>query len=169
MLYQTFPGANQGELNQRFVPLVSGETCAIVAKSIGLDELLHVDSATKTSKNVLGDAIEAVIAAIYLDGGFEVAEEFIVRCWGPLFLSKFSILREPKTELQEWLIKRDGVRPIYTVINREGPAHEPIFTVELQAIGFASVTGIGRSRQGAEQSAATAFLIREGVWKEETA
>lgn len=76
------------------------------------------------------------------------------------------LLRSAKTELQEWLAQRDGLRPSYAVVSREGPDHEPVFTVSVEADGFAAINGVGPSRQSAEQAAATAFLIREGVWEE---
>lgn len=172
MLFHRYPDARQGELAVRLNALVSGESCGAIALEIGLDKLIHADPVAKSAKgrkvgNALADAVEALIAAIYLDGGMEPARAFIARHWEHRAEAVAKLLRSAKTELQEWLVQHDGLRPNYSIVSREGPDHEPVFTVSVEAKGFAAISGIGPSRQAAEQAAAAAFLIREGVWSEE--
>ena len=168
MLFRIYPKAAQGELAVRLSALVSGDACADVADELGIAELIHADSAVKgaqgrKAKNVRADAVEALIAAIYLDGGLQQASDFILRIWEKRAQQSVRAVRDSKTMLQEWLAQRDSARPSYAIVAREGPDHEPIFTVELQAPGFEPCLGKGRSRQAAEQAAASAFLEREGV------
>ncbi len=172
MLFRRYPEARQGELAVRLNALVSGESCGVIAIEIGLDKLIHADPVAKAAKgrkvgNALADAVEALIAAIYLDGGLEPARAFIARHWEKRAEAVAGLLRSAKTELQEWLAQRDGLRPSYAVVSREGPDHEPVFTVSVEAEGFAAISGVGPSRQSAEQAAAAEFLIREGIWVEE--
>ena len=125
-----------------------------------------------------GDLISAVAASaalpaifkpvrrdgrIYLDGGLDKAAGFILRVWEKRAQRVLRAMRDPKTMLQEWLAQQNSARPVYAIVGREGPDHEPIFTVEVQAPGFSPSLGRGRSRQAAEQAAAAAFLAREGV------
>lgn len=168
MLFHAHPEATQGELNLRLIALVSGETCARIAEEIGLRDLVLADipltsQKGRKTKNVLADALEALVAAVYLDGGMGAAKAFVLRYWEPIAKAGLTITREPKTELQEWLVKLGGKRPAYAISGREGPEHEPVFTVTLEVDGFVPLAGKGRSKQAAEQAAALAFLVREGV------
>lgn len=168
MLFRLYPDAHQGELAVRLSALVSGDACAEIAEEIGIVDLIHADAAVKgaqgrKAKNVRADAVEALIAAIYLDGGMEKTANFILRHWEERARTVLRVVRDAKTVLQEWLAQRDGTRPSYVIVGREGPDHEPLFTVEIQAAGFPSAAGKGRSRQAAEQAAAAEFLLREGV------
>jgi ribonuclease-3 len=174
MLFHRFPEAREGELAPRFNALVDARTCAAIGIELGLDELIRADAALKVSKggksgNYLADAVEALIAAIYLDGGMEPARAFILRYWEPRSSSVVEKPRNPKSELQEWVAQAKGARPEYMIETREGPDHEPIFTVVVSVEGFEPARASGRSRRGAEEAAATEFLIREGVWTEERA
>ncbi len=171
MLFRAYPDAAQGELAVRLSALVSGDACAEVAEEIGIVDFIHADAAVKgaqgrKAKNVRADAVEALIAAIYLDGGLEKAAAFILGIWERRAQKAVRAIRDSKTMLQEWLARRDSARPVYVIVGREGPDHEPVFTVEVQAPGFDGTTGRGRSRQAAEQAAAAAFLAREGVTAE---
>lgn len=174
MLFRLYPNASQGELAVRLSSLVSGDACAEVAEEIGIVEFIHADAAVKgaqgrKAKNVRADAIEALIAAIYLDGGLERASAFILGLWEKRSQKPVRDMRDAKTLLQEWLAQRDGARPVYTILTRVGPDHDPVFTVEVQAPAFAAAVGEGRTRQAAEQAAASAFLRREGIAGEEEA
>ena len=168
MLFSAHPDAAQGELAARLNALVSGATCAEIAEQIGLVSLIHAESAVKSLKgkarNVSADAIEAVIAAIYLDAGLEAARTFILRYWQPRANAVVAVPREPKTELQEWAHQTVQSSPSYQIDGREGPDHDPQFTVSVVVQGFPPSTGKGRSKREAEQSAAAAMLRREGVW-----
>lgn len=166
LLLQSFPEAREGELAVRLNALVRGETCAEVASDLKLAEIIRADSAIRsgTSKvrNVLADAVEALIAAIYLDGGIEAARRFILANWGPRSRAIAEVPRDAKTELQEWAVQATGKLPIYSIIGREGPDHAPQFTVLVELPGYQPAQAQGRSKQNAERAAARAFLDREG-------
>ena len=169
MLFGLFPDAREGDLAPRFNALVDARTCGAVGLELGLDMLIRADATLKarrggTTGNYLSDAVEALIAAIYLDGGMEPARAFILRYWQPRSHAVIEKPRNPKSELQEWLAQAKGARPEYVIEAREGPDHEPVFTVAVNVAGFASSRATGPSRRAAEEAAATAFLLREGVW-----
>ncbi len=169
MLFRAFPDAREGELAPRFNALVDARTCSDVGVELGLDDLIRGAAALKAHKggparNYLSDAVEALIAAIYLEGGMEPARRFILRHWEPRSRSLVEKPKNPKSELQEWLAQKDGSRPEYAIEAREGPDHEPIFTVVVSIAGYEPSRATGRSRRAAEEAAAAAFLLREGVW-----
>ena len=171
MLFSAYPDATQGELAVRLSALVSGATCAEIADRIGLVPLIHADSGVRQAKakarNVRADAIEALIAAIYLDAGLDAARRFILRYWEPLAQAVVKVPRDPKTELQEWAHQAAQAAPAYQIEGRDGPDHDPLFTVSVAVTGFEPSIGRGRSKREAEQSAAAAMLRREGVWEDE--
>jgi ribonuclease-3 len=168
-LFAAYPEAPEGELSLRLNALVNADTLAAVADEIGLSELIHVGSEIRRQPgakrvNIRADALEALIAALHLDGGLEAAKSFILRWWGPRAASVAVARRDPKTALQEWAHQAAAVTPAYAIDTREGPDHEPLFTVSVRVGDFAPETGTGRSKREAEQAAATRLLIREGVW-----
>jgi ribonuclease-3 len=168
MLFRAYPTASEGELSLRLNSLVNADTCAAVADEIGLHEFIRTGSdvkglADKRLKSLRADVVESLIATIYLDGGLEAAQPFIQRYWDARSREINSAQRDPKTELQEWAHQQDGAQPIYSVVERTGPDHDPQFTVKVEVKGFAPATGTGRSKRIAEQEAAVALLYREGV------
>ncbi|MFZ5669681.1 MAG: ribonuclease III [Pseudomonadota bacterium] len=160
------PGAREGVLNPRLAALVNGRACARVARRIGLPEALRLSgSASKIgareSDTVLGDACEALIAALYVDGGLEAARAFFLDAWAEELADPRSAReRDPKTRLQEWAQGRGLPLPRYEVIGRTGPDHAPTFTVRVRLEGHDAVDADGRSRQEAEKAAALALLSR---------
>jgi ribonuclease-3 len=173
MLFSLFPDAREGDLAPRFNALVDARTCGAIGLELGLDQLIRADAALKAGKggkasNYLSDAVEALIAAIYLDGGMEPAKAFILRYWEPRSRGVIDKPRNPKSELQEWVAQANGARPEYVIEGREGPDHEPVFTVVVTVAGFAPSRASGPSRRAAEEAAATEFLLREGVWSGES-
>jgi ribonuclease-3 len=169
MLFHLFPDASEGEIAPRFNALVDARTCAEVGVELGLEQLVRADAALKartrgSGANYLADAVEALIAAIYIDGGMDAARGFVLRFWEPRSRAVREKPVNPKGELQEWVARSKDTRPEYFIERREGPDHQPVFTVSVQVDGFASASGIGNSRRAAEEAAATAFLVREGVW-----
>jgi ribonuclease-3 len=164
-LLATDPAASEGLLAPRFNALVRKETCAAVAREIALGEVLKLGrsemlSGGRRKEALLGDAMEAVIAAVYLDGGIEAARGVILRLWNARIRSVKADARDAKTALQEWAQARALPPPAYTVLGREGPDHQPMFTVEVRlASGAAEVARAGTKRQ-AEQAAAKALLAR---------
>ena len=155
--------ASEGLLAPRLNALVRKETCAEVARSIGVGEALKLGRSEQMSggrrkQALLGDAMEAVIAAVYLDGGFDVAQEMILRLWAPLIASVEEDAKDAKTTLQEWAQGRGMAPPSYTEVERSGPDHAPVFTIEARlATGETARATAGNKRQ-AEQAAARALL-----------
>ena len=157
--------ASEGLLAPRFNALVRKETCAAVAREIGLGEVLRLGrsemiSGGRRKEALLADAMEAVIAAVYLDAGFETAMALIHRLWGDRVAKVKADARDPKTALQEWAQARGQTPPSYVEVARDGPDHAPRFTIEARlADGSAERAEAGSKRQ-AEQSAARALLER---------
>src|SRR5690606_14483139 len=120
----------------------------------------------RTAVNLRADVVESLIAAIYLDGGLDVAESFVQRFWQDRARASGGGRRDPKTELQEWAHRVSGDAPVYTTESREGPDHDPVFTVRATVEGYAPEVAAGSSKRQAEQRAATAILRREGIWKD---
>ena len=167
------PDAREGDMSQRLAGLVNYHACARAAERAGLPPALRLSaSATKIgarrSDAVLGDACEALIAALYIDGGLETARAFFERFWAEEFANLDTPrVKDPKTQLQEWAQGLGLPLPCYEVVSRVGPAHAPVFTVAVRVQGFGEERGEGGSRQAAEKSAATSMLLkREGVESE---
>ena len=172
MLLKQFPEAREGDIAPRFNALVEARTCSKIGLELELDRFMRADSALKSRSrrvggNYLADAVEALIAALYLDGGLDAARAFILRYWEPLSLMAVEKPANPKGELQEWIAKSSDARPAYTIEGREGPDHQPVFTVSVRVKGFEPAQGTGNSRRAAEEAAAAAFLVRERVWTAE--
>jgi ribonuclease-3 len=172
MLLQAFPDAAEGELSPRLARLVRKETCAEVAAEIGLGDALIAGGGSEQrralqTRNVLGDACEAVIAAIFLDGGMDAAQSFITKHWRERMMNLRGPKQDAKTALQEWAQREGKGTPTYALIERRGPDHASTFAVRVKVAATEQGVGEGRSRREAEQAAATAVLLREGVWKDE--
>lgn len=170
-LYRRDPHMDEGPLTQSLKALVCTETLAEVARELGLPEALRAEkrgsmNTVRTSSNVLADACEALIAAIYLDGGIGAARSFILRHWGDRFEAVRFDVKDPKTTLQEWTGARSLAPPVYRIVSRSGPQHEPLFIVDVEVEKHAPARGEGKSKRQAEQEAARALLVREGVWIE---
>nr|WP_316653400.1 ribonuclease III [uncultured Gellertiella sp.] len=168
-LFETFKDAKEGELSVRLNQLVSAATCAAVADDMELHRFIRTGADVKkiTGKrmlNVRADVVESLIAAIYLDGGLEVARRFILRYWEKRVQERDSGRRDAKTALQEWAHAKFAVTPTYRVDDRSGPDHDPRFTVTVEIAGTRPEQGVERSKRAAEQVAATRILEREGVW-----
>ena len=168
MLYRAFPKADEGELSRRLADLVRKETCTEIAHSIDLGAAIRVGSSeanagARTRPAILADVCEAVVGAVYLDGGYKAAEQLVERLWEVRLRATAQPLRDPKTVLQEWAQARGLPTPAYREIARSGPDHNPEFRVAVQLPAFAPAEGLGRSKRAAEQAAAAAMLAREGV------
>ena len=155
--------APEGTLAPRFNALVRKETCADVARDIGLGDVLRLGRSEMMSGGrrklaLLGDAVEAVIAAVYLDAGFEVARAMIVRLWGTRIGRVEADARDAKTALQEWAQARGLTPPSYTETARTGPDHAPEFTIEVKLETGEVASATARSKREAQQAAAKALL-----------
>ena len=169
-LTRRFPVADEGELARRLNHLVRAESCAAVAKTLGIDrhvltDDLDVTKSTRAARAVLADVCEALIAALYLDGGLDVARRFILAHWQDLMEQADGARRDPKTALQEWAHARLKTTPLYTDVGRDGPDHAPVFEVEVAIDGLTPASARGKSKRDAQQAAAETMLMREGVWK----
>ncbi|MBK8083099.1 MAG: ribonuclease III [Devosia sp.] len=169
LLYRRFPKANEGELSRSLNTLVRKETCAAIARQldIGGDLNLGESEARTGGANkdaILGDVAEAVLGAVYLDGGLGQAYEVIERLFGAHIGHAGNVRADPKTTLQEWAQGRGLEPPSYTEVERTGPDHAPEFTIAIRLGDFPQVTATGPSKKLAEHKAAEAFLIREKVW-----
>ena len=159
--------AREGVMSTRLAQLVSGRACAGVARRLGVGEALRLaPGETRTGgrdkDTILGDACEALLAAVYLDVGLEAARAFFLRYWAEeLALTSRDDGKDPKTRLQEWAQARGLGLPAYAVTGRDGPDHAPRFTVEVRIDTLAPVQAEGASRREAEKSAALAMLQRE--------
>jgi ribonuclease-3 len=161
-LYTQFPHANEGELSQRKVALVNGGLLAQMAHAHDLGGLLLMSDGEeahdgRTNHGNLEDALEALLGAIYLDGGYDAAEALILRVWGPHIHTLKEAPKDPKTALQEWGQARGLGLPEYALIAEDGPAHAPEFLVEARMHNESARATAGSKKQ-AERLAAEALL-----------
>ncbi len=168
MLYRTFPSADEGEMSKRLADLVRKESCAEVAKSLGLTDDIKLGAVgagagARLRKSVLGDICEAVIGAVFLDGGYAAAADFVERNWTERMQKPRRPLRDPKTVLQEWAQGKGLPTPVYREVERTGPHHDPQFRVAVDLPGLAPAEGVGGSKRAAEKVAASVMIEREGV------
>lgn len=167
LLMQHFPAAAEGSLSMRSVALVRAETLADVAVEIGLGKHLILakgedEAGGRTNPALLADACEAVIAALYLDGGLEAAAGFVKAYWSPRLTAPAEPPRDAKTLLQEWAQARGKPLPEYRTVARAGPPHSPTFTVEARVEGLPPARAAGPSKRIAEQAAAGLLLDAAG-------
>jgi len=170
-LIQRFPDSPEGNLAPRLNALVRKERCAAVATELDLARHLRVSegearAGRSVKTGILADACEAVMAAIYLDGGIEAARRFFVLGWRSALDEVEVMPRDAKSALQEWTQDRALGLPSYALIGREGPDHQPRFLVRASVAGQGEADGRGPSKRTAEQAAAAAFLVQLGVWSQ---
>ncbi len=170
-LWRRYPDFEEGLLAPRLNSLVRKETCAKAAQFFGLDDHVRMSSweegaGGRKKKAILGDVMEALLGALYVDGGLAAARGVYEQYWVPNLeeLSKFH--RDSKTALQEWTQRKKLGTPHYDVVEADGPAHAPAFTVKAKVKGFHPALGEGKSKRSAQMAAARAFLVREGIWNE---
>ncbi|GHA36350.1 ribonuclease 3 [Devosia pacifica] len=171
MLFRKFPKSNEGALSRSLNTLVRKETCAIIAKKLDLGrELVLGESEARTGgagkEAILADVCEAVIGAIYCDGGLGKAYSFVEQLFSEHLGDTGTSRADAKTTLQEWAQAQGLEPPTYTEVDRTGPDHAPQFTISVAAKGFEPMVATGPSKRIAEHQAAEKFLIREKVWKE---
>jgi ribonuclease-3 len=168
MLYRAFPKADEGELSRRLADLVRRESCADVARSLELGAVIKLGASEANAGGrvrfaILADVCEALIGAVFIDGGYPAAAAMIERLWSERMRTPVRPLRDAKTVLQEWAQARGLPTPSYREVERTGPHHDPEFRVAVALPDFKPAEGIGRSKRAAEQAAAAAMLAREGV------
>ena len=162
-LFEKDMDAKEGLLAPRFNTLVRKETCAEVAQKIDLGSVLKLSrsemvSGGRRKQAVLGDAMEAIIAAVYIDGGLSKAEKIILALWGQRIEAVKSDARDAKTALQEWAQARGLNPPIYETMSRKGPDHAPVFEIEVRLETGEKQQAIAGTKRKAEQAAASVLL-----------
>ncbi|MEM8556169.1 MAG: ribonuclease III [Pseudomonadota bacterium] len=155
--------AAEGVLAPRYNALVRKETCADVARQIELGKVLRLGrsemlSGGRRKEALLADALEAVIASVYLDAGFRAAHDMVLRLWGDRITTVKADARDPKTALQEWAQARGQTPPTYTLVSRDGPDHAPKFSIEVQLDSGETARATAGSKRQAEQAAAEDLL-----------
>jgi ribonuclease-3 len=169
LLNEQFPTASEGELARRYNRLVRGETCAKVARAIGIGPHLilsvsEAGSGGRAKSTILADAVEALLGAIFIDGGFAPARASVRRLWASTAGEAQTTAKpDAKSALQEWAQGNGLSLPEYVEVERNGPDHAPHFTSEVRIKGKPPARGEGASKRAAEQAAARALLEREGV------
>lgn len=162
-LFQRYPKEPEGNLSKRYNALVDRETCAENGREIGVPALVRLgkqarEDGASQSGNVVGDVVEALIGALYLDGGLDVAERFVLQLWEPDLSNQRRAPQHPKSALQELAAARDLKAPLYEVVSRTGVHHAPRFTVRVSVATLGEATAEGASKQEAETAAAAALL-----------
>ncbi|MBC8013862.1 MAG: ribonuclease III [Methyloceanibacter sp.] len=170
LLADLFPKAREGELARWFNHLVRAETCAEIAQEWELGDFIlmsggEAGSGGRRKKTILANACEAVLGAVFADGGYEAAKALVRRFWEPQIEVLELAAPDAKSVLQEWAQGRGLPLPRYLEVAREGPDHAPRFTAEVKVEGIAPERGQGANKQASEQAAALALLLREGVWE----
>lgn len=166
-LFERFPDEPEGKLSRRLNALVTGAVCAEVGREIGVPVHLKLgkqarDDGAADSDNVLGDVVEALIGALYLDHGLDGARGFVRDAWGNRIETQTRAPKHPKSALQEWAAAHNRRTPEYALVDRSGPHHAPRFRVRVAIGSFAEAEAEGASKQEAETAAATALLAKLG-------
>lgn len=162
-LFKKFRSENEGGLAKRHTALVQGSTLAVLGQVHGFNEFILFSDAEKDAgghknENIIGDVVESLLGAIYIDGGYEAAQEVILRLWGDNIETLEKAPQDPKTELQEWVQARQLPLPEYKIISKDGPDHAPMFTVQLTVRGCDPITDQGPSRRQTEKTVARKML-----------
>lgn len=169
MLYEAFPAAPEGDLSRRLSELVRKETCADVARDWRVGDFVKLGAGEESSGGrdrtaILGDVCEAIIGAVFLDGGFAAGRNLVRRFFAERMTQAIRPTRDPKTMLQEWAQARGKKPPSYRELQRAGPDHKPVFRVGVDVDGCDPCEAEGASKRLAEQAAASAFMEREKIY-----
>ncbi|WP_199554030.1 ribonuclease III [Sandaracinobacteroides hominis] len=167
-LYADFPKEPEGKLTRRFHQLVSRDSCARIARQVGVPSVVRLGQQARAdggadSENILGDVMEALLGAVYLEQGMDSARGVIRRLWAAEVSSATEAPKHPKMQLQEWAAANNLKSPVYRLLGRSGPHHSPRFRVALAISDLPSVEAEGTSKQEAETLAARAFLEAHAV------
>jgi ribonuclease-3 len=162
-LYERFPDEPEGKLSQRYNELVARPTCAEVGRALGLPALIRLGKQARGdganwSDNVVGDVVESLVGALFLEAGLEAAEAFIRNAWAPYVESQGRAPKHPKSALQELAAARELRAPEYSIEGKSGAHHAPRFTVRVSVTGLGEATAEGSSKQEAETAAAAELL-----------
>ena len=161
-LLNKFPDEKEGIIDKKFANLVNKKTCLLVAKKINLKRFILLGASHKrlerSADKISSDCLEAIIGAIYLDGGLKSVEKFILNFWDEYLLKSTVTLIDSKTKLQEFSLKKFKELPRYVFFKKTGPQHRPLFKTEVQIPNSKKIIGIGSSKKNAQQNAAAKLL-----------
>ncbi|PSJ40608.1 ribonuclease III [Allosphingosinicella deserti] len=162
-LFELFPNEPEGKLSRRLNALVDRDTCAEVARELGVASQLRLgkqarEDGASESENVLGDITESLIGALYLEAGYEAAAAFVRRAWDDKVSTRDKAPKHPKSALQEWAAANNRKPPVYQLADRRGPHHAPLFVVEVEIKGVGTASAEGTSKQEAEKAAAAKLM-----------
>ena len=161
-LLDKFPNEKEGIIDKKFANLVNKKTCVNIAKKMNLKKYLIMGSSNKnlerSADKILSDSLEAIVGAIYLDGGLKYSEKFILNFWHSYIDKSIVTLIDSKTKLQEYSLKRFKKLPKYTFFKKTGPQHKPLFKTEVEIPESKKIIGIGSSKKNAQQNAAAKLI-----------
>ena len=161
-LLEKFPEEKEGIIDKKFANLVNKKTCLLIAKKINLKKYILLGSSHKklerSADKISSDCLEAIVGAIYIDGGLKSVEKFILNFWNEHLLKSNVTLIDSKTKLQEFSLKKFKELPKYVFFKKTGPQHRPLFKTEVQIPNSKKIIGIGSSKKNAQQNAAFKLL-----------
>ena len=161
-LLEKFPDEKEGIIDKKFANLVNKKTCLLVAKKLNLKKFISLGAShknmEKSTEKIISDCLEAIVGAIYLDGGLKVTQSFILRIWESYLYKSIIILIDSKTKLQEYSLKKFKELPKYIFHKKIGPQHNPLFKTEVQIQNSKKISGNGSSKKKAQQNAAAKLL-----------
>ena len=161
-LLKKYPEESEGIIDKKFANLVNKKTCSLIAKKINLNEYIYLGMSQKKNKNVAfkisSDCLEALIGAIYLDGGLKSAKKLILMLWTDYLVKSSITLIDAKTKLQEFSLKKYKELPKYSFSKKTGPQHNPLFKTEVEIRDSKKITGYGSSKKNAQQNAASKLI-----------
>tara|TARA_B100000886_G_scaffold275832_1_gene199762 strand:+ start:2411 stop:3076 length:666 start_codon:yes stop_codon:yes gene_type:complete len=161
-LLDKFPNEKEGIIDKKFANLVNKKTCLLIARKINLKKFILLGASHKklesSADKITSDCLEAVVGAIYLDGGLKAVEKFIFNFWEEFLIKSNITLIDSKTKLQEFSLKRFKELPKYVFFKKTGPQHRPLFKTEVQIPNSKKIIGVGSSKKNAQQNAAAKLL-----------
>ena len=161
-LLDKYPGEREGIIDKKFANLVNKKTCANIANTLNLKKFIYLGASHKnlerSGDKILADCLEAIVGAIYTDGGIKSSEKFILNSWNSFIDKSVITLIDPKTRLQEFSLKKFKILPKYTFYKKSGPQHKPSFKTEVQIPDSKKIIGTGSSKKKAQQNAAEKLI-----------
>ena len=161
-LLDKYPNEKEGIIDKKYANLVNKKTCVEIAKKINLKKFLYLGASHKnlerSADKIISDSLEAIVGAIYLDGGLKYSEKFILNYWDSYIDKSVVTLIDSKTKLQEYSLKKFKTLPKYTFFKKSGPQHKPIFKTEVEIPESKKISGVGSSKKKAQQNAASKLI-----------
>ncbi len=161
-LLDKYPEEKEGIIDKKYANLVNKRTCVSIAKKLDLKRFLYLGSSHKNAERsadkLISDSLEAIVGAIYLDGGLKASEKFILNFWQSYLVKSIITLIDSKTKLQEYSLKKFKKLPKYTFFKKTGPQHKPLFKTEVEIPESKKIIGEGSSKKNAQQNAAAKLI-----------